>query len=535
MGLMKKPVLILMSAAFGLTGLAGCSAKPAKSAPLALGGPTLTEPSSQYSVDLNSLVQQNVSGRSFLGLPEVKALSEADMLELKAHFRRQSESKNGGSHSVREILSAMKKADLKSLENAGLDAVLRATDRLSSAQTQRLTEAILAPDVCAPGAVSLAFASQSERNFPEAAAKEKAVALYSKTYSCGRGEFKARAAYRLALFALTDGNCEKSLQYWPAVIETNEVKFLFSRAQYWKNFCEAEKSDRKQLAIDLYQSFPLSYHAIRELQDEHEDIAAVIVARATPKALVRTQKDEKLNRWIEQVELALETKDLAKARRYLSMVPDETWQEVEPHFLLYIAHLASMTQYGLVTFQSLARALSQNPSLKSITTMKMFYPKWFFAEIEAEAQKNSLDPLLVMSLVRQESAFDRGAISRVGARGLMQLMPGTARSFKLGLTKRDLLNPQKNLQVGTLFLSKLLRRYDGNLVLALAAYNAGPLAVDRWVVRYQVKNPVLFKDLIPYRETREYVASILRNLYWYQMIENQNKPETLAAQKVTQK
>ncbi len=496
--------------------------------------PKLVEPEANVSIDLNSAIQQKLTGRALLNLPAPAQLTDEQLLDLKNQFKKQAEAKAGKQPAPRAVLRALRALDFKALETASLDTIIRASEVLSATQMKNIMQKITTDETCAPAQLSLAMASQSERDFPEVAAKSKAVELYLKAYTCGAGEVKGRAAYRLALFSIADQDCPRSLQYWPSVLNTSEVKFLFSRAQYWKNFCEDQKVDRKQLALNLYQAYPLSYHAIRELQDENEDIGGVIGSRTTPRALVRTQKDDKLNVLIGQVELAIEKNEFDKARRYLSWVPEETWTNLEPHFLIYVAHLASMTQYGLVTFQSLARALSQNPTLKNLTTMRLFYPKWYFAEIEVEAQKNSLDPYLVMALVRQESAFDRGAVSRVGARGLMQMMPGTARSLKMAMSKKDLLDPTKNLRVGTTFLSHLLRRYEGNLVLALAAYNAGSGAVDRWVVRYQVKNPVLFKDLIPYRETREYVASILRNLYWYQMMENQPKADAVAgAQKVT--
>jgi soluble lytic murein transglycosylase-like protein len=68
------------------------------------------------------------------------------------------------------------------------------------------------------------------------------------------------------------------------------------------------------------------------------------------------------------------------------------------------------------------------------------------------------------------------------------------------------------------FFSRLVERYDGNVEFALAAYNAGPERVDVWRMRYPVENRLLFLDLIPFKETREYVASIARNYYWYQRL-----------------
>lgn len=113
--------------------------------------------------------------------------------------------------------------------------------------------------------------------------------------------------------------------------------------------------------------------------------------------------------------------------------------------------------------------------------------------IEHHAREVGLEPKLVQSLVQAESAFDRYAVSRKGAQGLMQLMPATA--SRLGVD--DPFDIDQNLAGGTRYLRKLLDRYDGDLVLGLAAYNAGPEAVAR------------YDGVPPYRETRSYVRRVM--------------------------
>jgi soluble lytic murein transglycosylase-like protein len=106
----------------------------------------------------------------------------------------------------------------------------------------------------------------------------------------------------------------------------------------------------------------------------------------------------------------------------------------------------------------------------------------------------NLDADLLASVVRQESDGHVHAVSRAGAQGLMQLMPGTASDLGVSNT----FAPGENIQGGTAYLNALLTKYHDNLPLALAAYNAGPAAVDRW------------HGIPPYRETRAYVARVIR-------------------------
>jgi len=115
--------------------------------------------------------------------------------------------------------------------------------------------------------------------------------------------------------------------------------------------------------------------------------------------------------------------------------------------------------------------------------------------ITNSATRHGLDPLLIYSVMHQESSFKQRAISHKGARGLMQLMPGTAARF--GVT--NIFDPKQNIDAGSRYMKWLLNRFQGNLSLALAGYNAGEGAVDKYGWR-----------IPPYAETQEYVRRISR-------------------------
>jgi soluble lytic murein transglycosylase-like protein len=115
--------------------------------------------------------------------------------------------------------------------------------------------------------------------------------------------------------------------------------------------------------------------------------------------------------------------------------------------------------------------------------------------IDKAARTAAVHPALVRAVIAVESAFDPKAVSKAGAQGLMQLLPATARRYGVG----NPFDPEQNLGGGARYLSYLLKRYNNNLELVLAAYNAGEDAVDRYG-----------RTIPPYRETREYVPAVLK-------------------------
>ncbi len=170
-------------------------------------------------------------------------------------------------------------------------------------------------------------------------------------------------------------------------------------------------------------------------------------------------------------------------------------------------------------FHSVARsgAASTPPAF-----WELLYPIGWRAELTEAAQRAAIDPLFVAAVVREESSYHPRARSRVGARGLMQLMPETARPMalarRLPFANGELLDdPAVNLEMGASFLAKLLRDF-GDPRLAAAAYNAGPTRVKEWWAARRSDDLEVFVEQIPFNETRAFVKRVMLSLDEYRRL-----------------
>lgn len=153
-------------------------------------------------------------------------------------------------------------------------------------------------------------------------------------------------------------------------------------------------------------------------------------------------------------------------------------------------------------------------------TWNLLYPTQFWTLVQREAGANSIDPYLVMALIRQESAFDPAARSPANARGLMQVLPRTARTRKggRGASAMRLYDPAFNVRIGTGYLQQVLELNQGVFEQAMAAYHAGQGRVSAWLSEHSFADPEEFLETIPIPATRIYVERVVRDAYIYRKL-----------------
>jgi len=167
--------------------------------------------------------------------------------------------------------------------------------------------------------------------------------------------------------------------------------------------------------------------------------------------------------------------------------------------------------------------------------IELRFPMHLNSKVFGWSNRRKIDPAWTYAVIRRESAFMQDARSSVGAMGLMQLMPNTARQVARQLKIRyrgrnSLLVSNTNIRLGTSYLERMLNKLNSQQVLATAAYNAGPHRVKKWLPEYHNMDAIRWIETIPYTETREYVSNILAYMAIYE--HRMNKPITRLSQRM---
>ncbi|NUM87805.1 MAG: transglycosylase SLT domain-containing protein [Bdellovibrionales bacterium] len=201
---------------------------------------------------------------------------------------------------------------------------------------------------------------------------------------------------------------------------------------------------------------------------------------------------------------------------------------------LSLGNLYATSGYHLGAFAAGMSLLEQNAGGIPEEAVSLIFPKPFAEEVAAAEKDTRIPSIVLWSLMKQESGFLPHAVSRANAIGLTQVLPSTAREVDPAALPKDLFHPASAARIGARYLRGLFDKFEGNTAVALAGYNAGPTRAAGWLRKFQ-ESPIakkgfrvdVFVDTIPFTETRKYVGTILRNLYWYRLREGTEPPKSL--------
>ncbi len=351
-------------------------------------------------------------------------------------------------------------------------------------------------------------------------ARELLLTKYSKS--------DAAAAYRwkLARAKAAGGDLKSALQLAQTITKDNPHSFLSRQAGYWAGKWAnklGQKQDAQAAFNQVIANHPQSYYAWRSAGQLGWQVGDFkTVRQINPKIVLP------LTRPVLPVgsETLKELHQLGQDRDAWSLWQAEFTNRIKPtvteEFTDGLLRIASGDYLeGISTIASLEdRETPQEKAeyeklQKTPTYWYALYPLPFMDAIANYSKQHHLNPLLTISLIRQESRFESDIRSSAGAVGLMQMMPSTGElvAKNIKLVKYNLDNPNDNIKLGTWLLSDLLQSHNNNSALAIASYNAGSGNTAQWVQGKGTIDPDEFVESIPFPETQDYVKQVFGN-YW---------------------
>lgn len=355
-------------------------------------------------------------------------------------------------------------------------------------------------------------------------------------------EISHEALFYMIWNQITNDKHKEALKF----IEDQKLLDIYSTLSMKLKFWVAhtvELNKKKGLAIELYQQIiaenPLTYYAIvsiknlTNLKDSQNIPSQFFKVSEGINPLKLHLADFSQNYIDALVRLKLwdrfNTKELSRAEILMVTNADVNFLKapqteisninIKEGSLILMASVFSANNNYIAGFAIIQQALAEKKIAHNTALLKALFPNLYHEDIKK--LDGDIDPIILLSLIRQESGFNPRARSVVGARGLMQIMPTTAKLLNRRVKANDLEKPDTNLKLGIQYFKYLMKKYDNNLVYVLSAYNAGENRVTRWQRDIFKSDSMLHTiEMIPFNETRDYVKLIFRNMYFYKLLAN---------------
>jgi soluble lytic murein transglycosylase len=337
-----------------------------------------------------------------------------------------------------------------------------------------------------------------------------------------------RALFRLGLMDYRKKDFISAAANFERLLVFRDADKFELRAKYWlwRSLQEIDKDRAKKIGEELARKYPLTYYGLRAQAELSSGAITVPVKDIhLQEKIYLTSGEERA--WA-RLKMLLKAGWAEEAQAELRSFNEPTTNNAR---ILMALYWAAAFDYP-TAMDMISKCWDEDSSLMGNPFIRAAFPLEFKSAIDRQAKKNGLDGNLLRGLIRQESRFSPEAVSPAGAKGLMQIMPAAAGDMAgdLGLKKKnvmpDVFEPRINLQLGARYLERIIKRFDGNVSLALAAYNAGPEKVSRWMKARKISpqntsDPKyeVWIDELPWSETSYYVKSVLRNLIIYRALD----------------
>ena len=360
---------------------------------------------------------------------------------------------------------------------------------------------------------------------------QQAVRAYEEAYrTADLSKIKRDALWRLGWLHYQQGGWEDAVEAFDALAGTGPGHHWQNRAHYWKARA-LERLGRVDEAQMVYgqvaAEWPMTYYGqLSESRLRHPRPAGRQPRenRTNPVMNGHASSAFRINTHFQK---ATELSKLGLRREALEelLVVKRQYHDQPQTMYALARHMLELGDFEapiVIAKQYFREPLERRRISFGSPLWRMAYPTGYMPQIRRYAASH-VAPFLVAGIIREESLYNPKALSSVGAMGLMQLMPETANRIagRLDLDsvgREDLLQGDLNIRLGVDYVGQLLREYKGNLIRAVAAYNAGPEAVNRWIARFGDRDPDEFVELISYRETRRYVKRVLTSYRIYQTL-----------------
>jgi len=357
---------------------------------------------------------------------------------------------------------------------------------------------------------------------------DQALAKYRQAAQAGEGTTQqADALWRIGWVHYRAGHFAEARETLQELVKGREDGPYAAQALYWTARAAERQKDRR--AADLYlklcRQYALTYycqlaHFRTELPGVAQVSAAGAALAAPAEGRVAVRQDA---HYLRASELKLVGMDQDAAREVASLIERSVRDRPALMELSMLLSEAGAYHHALrLARLHFREGLERGGDTVPPALWQVAYPTAYLPTIRAHAGP-AVDPFLVAAIIREESQYDTRAVSRVGAIGLMQVMPATAQAVakKQGLPdigRGDLFDQETNIRVGARYMEQLLQQFAGNPVQAVAAYNAGPQIVATWIAKNGHREPDEFVEMIPYQETRQYVKRVLRSYREYRRL-----------------